>query len=79
MALKRETSYEVEGLTNDQAIRVKPYPSLFTIHLVQNDGDYHNDKDSTIRVSFAQLPELIVALEELRTKHVPHEHISDPY
>ncbi len=76
-SLERETSYKIVNQPDDQTIRVNVHPGLCVVHLTQNDGDYHNDKDSTVKVSFAQLQELIIALEELRTKYVPREWSRD--
>lgn len=77
MALEREVHYQIKNPPNDHTITVDAYASLKLIKLSQSNGDYHNEKTETIRVSFAQLEELIVALEELRTKYVPREYSPD--
>lgn len=76
MALTRLYSFVIEH-KGKARISVDTFPDLKTITLTQAGGSYHDEVTMKINVSFDQLADLVQALTEIRTHHVPREWTAD--
>ncbi len=76
MALTRLYNYVIQHKGRSR-ISVETFPDVKNVTLTQAGGGYHDEADRVIHISFEQLVDLINALQEIRTHHVPHEWTAD--